>query len=68
MAAEAAHSPVVRDDDGDGMRVRGGLSSVENAYEGGGRQRGMGRKELARDSTLDRAVDESMDPRVRSPR
>ena len=40
MAAEAAHSPVVRDGDGDGARVRGGLSSVEDAYEGGKGRRG----------------------------
>ena len=38
MAAEAAHSTVVRDDNGNDVRCepRGeGLSSVEDAYEGG---------------------------------
>ena len=35
------------------------MSSVEDAYEGGGRQRKrMRRKELVRDSTLDHPVDE----------
>ena len=47
------------------------MSSVEDAYEGGGRQRKrMRRKELVRDSTLDHPVDEpKLTVRsVRSPR